>query len=410
MRMRQWLPIAGWAAALLTQAGSAAPLPWLGTDGPVLVADTGRPVVLRGVNAGGWLVEEMWMMPLVTHPPKDSPFPEIRDHVTLWNTISRRLGPDETRRVRNGLRLAWLAEADFVRMRGAGMNCVRLPFLHDLEAEPDGLFVWLDAALAWAQRSGLYVLLDLHGAPGRQSKDHHTGEADRNLLFRDAANVERTAALWARVAARYRNRPEVAGYDLLNEPMGATNADQVYAVQDRIYRAIRAVDPRHLIFFEDGYKGIQHMPDPSVMHWTGVVASVHCYKFDAKSEADQLGHLKWLTSMIDREQARLRIPFHVGEFNLEPHGTPAALATYLGELERRRCSWSLWTYKTAKRRGSGDRSMWGWFRNPGPIDPIDPFRDSADEMVRKCEPLRTSRLVEYTAMTEAFRSAGRDQR
>jgi len=30
-----------------------------------------------------------------------------------------------------------------------------------------------------------------------------------------------TAELWAAIATHYRDRPEVAGYDLLNEPMGA---------------------------------------------------------------------------------------------------------------------------------------------------------------------------------------------
>lgn len=397
------------AVAGLTGLASvaAAEAPWLRAEGTNIVDAAGRRVILRGVNAGGWLVEEIWMMPFAAKPPEGSSSREVRDHVTLWEAVGLRLGPAETRRVRNQFRLAWMNEADFARMRAAGMNCVRLPFLHDQETEPDGLFVWLDAALAWARRAGLYVLLDLHGAPGRQSKDHHTGEADRNMLFRDEANVRRTADLWARVAARYRDRPEVAGYDLLNEPMGATNPAQLFDVQDRLYRAIRAVDPRHLVFFEDGYKGFERMPVPAERGWSNIVASVHSYKFDAKSEQDQLGHLRWLTGMIGAQQARLRVPFHVGEFNLEPHGTPATLATCLGMLEAQGASWSLWTFKTAMRKGSGERSMWGWFRSPGPMETVDPFRDTADEMIRKFALVRTTNLVEHTGMSGAFRAACR---
>ena len=398
-------------AAVVGLAGLAsvasAQAPWLRAEGTNIVDAAGRRVILRGVNAGGWLVEEIWMMPFLAKPPEGSSLREVRDHVTLWETVERRLGPAETRRVRTRFRLDWMNEADFARMRDAGMNCVRLPFLHDLEAEPDGLFVWLDAALAWARRTGLYVLLDLHGAPGRQSKDHHTGEAGRDLLFRDEANVRRTADLWARVAARYRDRPEVAGYDLLNEPMGATNNAQLYDVQDRLYRAIRAVDARHLVFFEDGYKGFEHMPDPAQRGWTNIVASVHSYKFDAKSEQDQIGHLRWLVGMIGAQQARLRVPFHVGEFNLEPHGTPATLAACLAMLEARGASWSLWTYKTAMRKGSGERSMWGWIRSPGAMEAIDPFRDSADAMVRKSAQVRTTNMVEHAGMTGVFRAACR---
>ena len=77
------------------------------------------------------------------------------------------------------------------------------------------------------------MILDLHGAPGRQSGDHHTGEAGVNRLFSDAAPVKQTAAVWAKIAARYRDHAEVAGYDLLNEPMGAPNSATLYVVMDK---------------------------------------------------------------------------------------------------------------------------------------------------------------------------------
>jgi hypothetical protein len=393
-----------WCACWLC-AAAAAPLEWLRAEGLHIVDAHGKPVVLRGVNLGGWLVEEMWMMPFVTKPPTNSAFIEIRDHVSLARVLEQRFGAAEVQRLRVAWRKAWLDEADFVRIRTNGLNCVRLPFLYDLAEEPGGLYPWLDEALGWAQRQGLYVILDLHGAPGRQSKDHHTGEAGRNQLFSNPDMVRRTAELWGQIAQRYRHRPEVAGYDLLNEPMGAPDNLTLYDVQAQLYRAIRAVDPRHLIFIEDGYKGAEHMPTPQGLGWTNVVYSIHSYRFDAKSPQDQVRHLDSLLAKLEEQQRRIQAPFYVGEFNLEPWGTPALLATFLQHLGRHGFSWSLWTYKTAMPNGSGTRSLWGWFRSPGKRPPLDPFRDSAAALRLKSAQLRTESLTEYEGMSQAFRNS-----
>jgi glucan 1,3-beta-glucosidase len=203
-----------------TSAACGADLSWLSVKGTNLIDSDGRKVVLRGVALGGWLVEEMWMQPIVTRPPAGSDLPAIRDHVSLNKVLRQRLGEAGWRRFQSAMRDAWLNESDFDRIREAGFNHVRLPFLHDLLEEPDGL-KWLDQAIDWAGKRGIYVILDLHGAPGSQSKDHHTGETGRNEFFKDPAHFVRAEKVWQTVARRYRDRPEVAGYDLLNEPMGA---------------------------------------------------------------------------------------------------------------------------------------------------------------------------------------------
>lgn len=391
--------------ACVLNTAAVAPLDFLRAEGTQIVDARVKPVVLRGVNLGGWLVEEMWMMPFVTKPPTNSAFAEIRDHVSLAKVLEQRFGAAEAQRLRVAQRRVWLDETDFVRIRTNGLNCVRLPFLHDLTEEPGGLFPWLDQALDWARHQGLYVILDLHGAPGRQSKDHHTGEAGRNQLFSDPAMIQRTADLWGKIAQRYRSRPEVAGYDLLNEPMGAPDNKALYDVQAQLYRAIRAVDPRHIIFIEDGYKGAEHMPTPQGRGWSNVVFSIHSYRFDAKKAQDQVRHLDSLLATLEQQQQRLQVPFYVGEFNLEPWGTPELLATFLQQLGRHGFSWTLWTYKTAMKNGSGTQSLWGWFRSPGKLAPLDPYRDSAAELRRKLARLGTGQLAEYTAMSQALRAS-----
>ena len=57
------------------------------------------------------------------------------------------------------------------------------------------------------------------------------------------------------------------------------------------------------------------------------------------------------------------------------------------------------------KNGSGSRSLWGWFRSPGKLQPLDPYRDTAAELHRKLAQLRTGNLAEYVAMSQAFRDS-----
>lgn len=387
---------------LLFGTAEAAGLSPLHADGTKIVNASGKTVMLRGINLGGWLVEEPWMQPFVTRPPDGSPYPPIKDHVSLWTTIEKRFGQAGRQRVQTAFREAWINESDFDRIHAAGLNCVRLPFLASLLDEPDGVH-WLDQAIAWAGQRGIYVILDMHGAPGGQSDQGHTGEAGRNAFFKDPANVTQAAEIWTRLARRYKNNPTVAGYDLLNEPTGTPGSDTLYVVMDRLYRAVRTADPSHLIIIEDGYTGAEWMPFPGPCGWTNVVYSTHYYDFAAKSADDQQKALNGYLLSLEKQRDRRQVPFYVGEFGLEPHGTSATLATMLGAMQAQNLAWSMWTYKIV--RTGGGQSLWGLYSNTHPITPLDPYRDSEADWIRKCTQLRTANLDENAAVAQDFRAA-----
>ena len=382
----------------------ADPLPLLQARGTQIVDTAGSPVLLRGINLGGWLVEEPWMQPFVTTPPPGTDFPHIRDHVSLWGTVEKRLGRTGMERVRTAFRQSWITEADFDHIHDAGLNCVRLPFLASLADEPDGL-QWLDRAVAWAAKRGIYVILDLHGAPCSQSGEGHTGQAGLNQFFKTPTDITAAETLWTRIARRYRDNPTVAGYDLVNEPTGTPNSDTLYVVMDRLYRAVRAADPRHLVFIEDGYTGIRWMPYPAPCGWSNVVYSWHAYQFQAKSAEDHLRAMQGDEAEIGALQKTRQVPFYIGEFGLEPNATPQTLATVVTDFGTRGLSWSLWTYKVIYP--SGGHSLWGLYENPNPIIPLDPYRDSEADLIRKCAQFRTENLEEYAAVAQAFRDSVR---
>jgi len=396
--------LAFFAAALLLQMLSAAlvtagELSWISARGRELVDSQGHPVALRGVSLGGWLVEEMWMQPVTTAPPAGSTLPAVRDHVSLWGVVRARLGEAATCRCRTAFRNAWLDESDFDRIRSTGLNSVRLPFLYDLVEEPEGL-AWLDRAIDWASRRGIYVVLDMHGLPGGQSKEHHTGQADQNRFFRDPRHIEHAERLWQTLARRYRDQPAVAAFELMNEPMGAPDIATLYLVQDRLYRAIRQIDSRHVVIFEDGYTGLDHMPLPAIAGWTNAMMSCHHYAFHASSAEEQINAARAHADYMQRSQERLGTPLYLGEFNQEPHGSPRTIAAFVGDLDAHGWSWAFWTYKNLATNGT--RTMWAIYRNPQPIEPLDPYRDSEQQWTDKCRQMQTKNLEAYPGLLDAL--------
>ena len=341
------------------------------------------------------------MMPLQTKPPTGSDRPPIRDNRSLWSVVEARLGPAGRERVQAAFRQDWLNEGDFDRIKAAGLNCVRLPFLASMIEGPDG-FKYLDEAVAWAGKRGTYVILDMHGAPGSQSGEGHTGVAGRSEFFKDPANVTRAERLWTQIARRYRDSPAVAGYDLINEPTATPGSDTLYVVMDRLYRAVRAGDPTHLIFIEDGYTGLHWMPFPGPCGWTNVVYSGHYYQFGAKSPDDHRKAFHDFLASIDKERTARQVPFYVGEFAFEPAGNAEAEGQLLKEMDGMGISWSQWTYKVIFG-GAGGLTLWSLVGNPKPVPPLDPYRDSEAELIRKSAGVRSENLAQNDALTRALR-------
>ena len=172
--------------------------------------------------------------------------PKVSDEITLWKLLAKRFGDEKTKILRDAYRSHWICGDDFKTLAAMGVNFVRIPFWCGLLEDDDSPYKYmedgfkhLDNAVEWGARHKIYCLLDLHGAPGGQSKAAHTGEADRNELWTNKEFQKRTVALWKAIADRYKDKPQVAGYDLLNEPMGAPDVSAIGALYEDIYKAIR---------------------------------------------------------------------------------------------------------------------------------------------------------------------------
>ena len=124
-----------------------------------------------------------------------------------------------------------------------------MPLNHRL-FQGDSGWKLLDRLLGWCEKHKVYVILDLHAVPGGQSRLGMADPGDaRHLVWVSEENQKQTVAIWKSIAARYRNRKIVAGYDLINEP-APPSGEALLDLYQRIIRAIRAEDPDHLIFLE----------------------------------------------------------------------------------------------------------------------------------------------------------------
>lgn len=245
-------------SALSTRrAEAAAPPGFVHRSGTQIVNGSGQGIKLRGVNLGGMLLWEGWLFGMTTNPFLSTANQLRLTETSIVSRLAEKLPPSEVQQWRNDVYANGIRAQDFQRIAALGFNVVRLPFNHLIledDVNPgvykDSGWALLDNILGWAETYGVYVVLDLHAAPGGQSTyfiaDPDGGQAK---LWDTTLNQLRTILLWQAIATRYANRTIVAGYDLLNEPFPPTGAALVQLYQ-QIIGAIRAVDPNHMILLE----------------------------------------------------------------------------------------------------------------------------------------------------------------
>ena len=366
-------------------AAAETTLPWLHTDGEQIVDADGKAVVLRGTNFGGWGIMEDWFCPFTDPAGEDN----------IYETLVSRFGQDATHALFQTYRQNWITEQDFQNVAAMGMNVVRLPIWYrNFQRDDNGTWYrdaagnidWheLDEMVDLCRKYGLYLIIDLHGLPGYQNDYDHCGRSKSMSLFddTDAGKRYREVALdfWVELAKRYADDPTVAMYDLMNEPLG-TNITRDRSLRqnfwdfsDELYRAIRAVDSRHIITMEAIWDP-GAIASPDVYGWENIVYQEHLYDVTNPSYLHKVNEIR---------RAKYNAPFYLGEFY--PRGISSF--DYLFSLfNSRNLSWTTWTYKGAG--GGADQSPW-FLYGSSTIEKIDAANDSYETLCRKWgEVLRT---------------------
>ncbi len=218
-------------------------------DGKNIYSPEGEILHLKGVNLGNWLLPEGYMF--ILH---DCNSPRKIDQA-----IRELIGNSATTAFWDSYLENYITEADIKWLAEAGVNLIRLPFDYRLLTHDDFLgrdihgYEYLDKAISWCEKYNIYVLLDMHAAPGGQTGDNIDNSDGYPWLMIDEGTQQQTCILWQEIAARYADNSTVIGYNLLNEPIPHYfDNDSLKPCLEPLYKkiteAIRIVDTDHIIF------------------------------------------------------------------------------------------------------------------------------------------------------------------
>jgi hypothetical protein len=314
-------------------------LTFLHTRGQDIVNESGKTILLRGVGLGNWMLPEGYMWKFGDGGDRPRRIEQI---------VTDLVGPEKARQFWTEFRRNYITEADIQRISSLGYNSVR-PALNsrlflsetDPPVELEEGFALLDKLVAWCKTQGVYVILDMHGAPGGQTGQNIDDSAnDQPELFQQIKFQDRLVELWKSIARRYKDEPAVAGYDLLNEPLPArTGAAKAHKAQleplyQRITKGIREVDAKHIIILE----GVDWANDWSVFSKPfdkNLVYQFHYYCWDNPAK------LKSVRTYLDYRK-RFNVPVWVGETGERDGALYWATTEY---FEANNLGWSFWPWK-----------------------------------------------------------------
>lgn len=399
-------------------------------DGADLLDSEGNKFLLRGTNLGSYYLHERWMA------LTDSP-----DMLYTVNKLTERFDRDAAFELLDIYQTNFWTSEDFDAVQALGLNCLRLPISYmdvfdcdfdlmrsdnptaeellnmTLTLRKDHLLK-MDKFIVEAEKRGIYIILDLHGAYGSQNgNDHSIDSRQHDWLWRQddvgSAFRELTLELWTVLAEHYKDYKNIAAYDLLNEPAGdandqgcltSTTGKLQWDYFDDLYKAIRVIDPNHTIIMESCW-GAEDLPQPTTYGWENVMYEFHHYDSTTDDEGSLRSHQYRVSNIIN---ANFGVPLYMGEFC--PHCSYEGWADILNLFNENHIHWTNWNYRV---RGY---SEWGLYhiRTDNEGDPNIPFSeipkinsDSFEEIERKWGRDQRKGFLRNDALCEVIENAAK---
>jgi endoglucanase len=318
---------------LLLALISSASAQFAHTDHKQIVDAAGKPLLVRATNLGNWLVPEGYMWLFEGGPQSPS---EIRA------LVLELLGPEGSAAFWQKYRDNYITREDIALLHRAGFNAIRVPLHYSLFESDDAEGVkLLDRLVAWSRAEGLYVILDLHAAPGGQTGANIDDGTGYPWLYQSPHEQEHLISIWRRLATHYRDEPAVLGYDLLNEPIPnfpklAPLNPLLEPVYKKVASEIRKVDAHHILFLG----GAQWDSNFSVFvkpFDANVAYTFHKY-WTAPDESV-------IRDYIDFRE-RYDVPIWMGESG---ENTDDWIAQFVKTLEKDNIGWAFWPYKKMEK-------------------------------------------------------------
>ena len=320
---------------LASVAVNAFPQKFISTRGQEILGTDGKPFIIKGTNLGNWLVPEGYMFK----------FQKTASPRQINEVITQLIGPDETKIFWKKYLDSYVTEKDIHYLRSLGMNSIRIPFNYKLfttedylgENNPQRGFELLDRVIKWCRKEHLYVILDMHCAPGGQTGDNIDDSWGYPFLYENIQSRQLTIDIWSRIAAHYKNEEIILGYDLLNEPIAHYfNSSKLNPLLEPLYKqivnAIRKTDANHLIFlggaqWDSNFKIFGSPFDKKLVY------TFHKYWTAATKDVIQ--------DYLDFREKN-NVPIYCGETG---ENTDEWVMNFRTLLEQENIGWHFWPYK-----------------------------------------------------------------
>ncbi|KAF5366221.1 hypothetical protein D9758_005707 [Tetrapyrgos nigripes] len=263
-------------------------------DSPISPGFAYGSTKVRGVNLGGWLVLEPWITPSLFDNLGDS---RIVDEYTFGQYQSEHMARSKLTKHWD----TWITELDFIAIKAAGLNHVRIPigyWAFDVSGgEPyiQGQVPYLQKAVTWARIHGLKVVVDLHGAPGSQNGFDNSGQSMPYPQWQtQQSNIDRGSAIIKTIAEMFRDHTDtVTIIQALNEPAGFYGDTILGPLKQYYYDSYGNIrypygtskQGNTVLLLHNAFQPLPYwddfMPSP---RWQGVAMDIHIYQMFSDEE------------------------------------------------------------------------------------------------------------------------------
>ncbi len=204
-----------------SSSGAPSVGPWAGlkVSGTTFVDATGAEIILRGIGIGEMWNVESYMINV------DSPDVKGMGESKLRDALVAGMGQAATDTFFSTWESNVVAASDVALWAGWGVNSIRLPVTYHMISSGDGAYIEagfqkIDAFIALCRTQKIYVILDLHAAPGAQNCEQMSDSPDgvAHLWSQPTMYRQWTIDLWQTIAKRYATETAVGGFDIFDEP------------------------------------------------------------------------------------------------------------------------------------------------------------------------------------------------
>lgn len=362
---------------------------FLHTENGGFVSECGARLSLRGIN----LNDDLFYF---TKADLD----ENAKSYDVFASLKNRFGRYGAKELVKKYNEAFITPADLKYIRKLGANCVRIPLRYKYLCRKENCkgdidFDRLDFLVEKCKKLGVYVIFDLHSAPGFQNNSSSCASGDESMLFdsgKDGFEARNAVIkLWTQIAVHYKDEPAVAAYDLLNRPLHFVSdwekkLDTLHKFYRRIYKAIRNVGDKHIVIMQAPYD-TDTLPPENEYHNDNVAYGIYSH-FRTTFETDAL--INGIRSLRSRN-----VPFTVCKIRSEEN-----LDYSLTALNDAGVSWLIGDFK-----GCGD--SFAYLFN-GNISPADLTYDSYETIGEKwSKPIATKNFTENKDTAKILKRAFR---